>query len=123
VVSAADAEQMAASGNFHGEPPQAGERLQDAVRRIYAQAAVPTETGPVLISTPYVSAMAGLLLLAEALKEADGRLHPYRLNGRYDLDMSGEPPPFTQATVRDMSGRCLCYSPFRRRAYRRLHGI
>jgi hypothetical protein len=123
VVSAVDAAQMASSGKFHGEPPQAGERLHDVVRRIYAQAAVPTDTGPVLISTPFVSAMAGLLLLVEALKEGDMRLHPYRLNGRYDLDMSGEPPPFTQATVRDTSGRCLCYSPFRRRAYTRLHDL
>lgn len=123
VISAVDAEQMAASGKFHGEPPQAGERLQDVVRCIYAQAAVPTGTGPVLISTPFVSAMTGLLLLVEALKEGDPRLHTYRLNGRYDLDMSGEPPPFTQATVRDPSGRCLCYSPFRRGAYRRLHGL
>jgi hypothetical protein len=122
VVSADDAEEMAASGRFHGKPPQAGERLQDVVRRIYAQAAVPTDTGPVLISTPYVSAMAGLLLVAEAIKEGDPELHPYRLTGRYDLDMSGEPPPFTQVTMRDQSGRCLCYSPFRRRAYKRLHG-
>lgn len=123
VVAAADAEKMAASGKFRGEPPRAGERLQDVVRRIYAQAAVPTDTGLVLISTPYVSAMAGLLLLTEALKEGDPRLHLYRLKGRYDLDMSGEPPPLTQATVRDPSGRCLCYSPFRRGAYRRLHGL
>jgi hypothetical protein len=122
-VSAADAEQMAASGKFQGEPPQAGERLQDVVRRIYAQVAVPTDTGPVLISTPFVSAMTGLLLLVEILKESDESLHAYRLRGRYDLDMSGEPPPFTQATVRDPSGRCLCYSPFRRGAYRRLHGL
>jgi len=123
VVSDADAAQMAASGLFQGQPPRAGERLADLQRRIYAQAAVATEGGPVLISTPFVSAMAGLLLLAEALKESDERLHPYRLAGRYDLDMSGEPPPFTQATVRDPSGRCLCHSPFRRRAYRRLHDI
>jgi hypothetical protein len=123
VITDADAAQMAASGRFQGAPPDAGERLQDLVRRIYAQAAVPTAMGAVLISTPFVSAIAGLLLLVEALKESDARLHRYRLNGRYDLDLSGEPPPFTQATVRDKSGRCLCYSPFRRRAYKRLHGI
>jgi hypothetical protein len=123
VISEADAAQMAASGLFHGEPPRVGERLQDLQRRIYAQAAVQTEAGAVLISTPFVSAMTGLLLLVEALKESDQRLHPYRLAGRYELDMSGEPPPFTQTTVRDASGRCLCHSPFRRQAYRRLHGI
>jgi hypothetical protein len=123
VISAADAAQMAGSGRFEGQAPEAGERLQDLVRRIYAQAAVPTVAGQVLISTSFVSAMAGLLLLVEALKEADDRLHAYRLNGRYDLDMSGEPLPFTQATLRDASGRCLCYSPFRRKAYKRLHGI
>jgi hypothetical protein len=123
VVSEADAAEMAASGLFQGRPPQGGERLADLQRRIYAQAAVQMGDGPVLISTPFVSALAGLLLLAEALKESDDRLHPYRLSGRYELDMSGEPPPFTQATTRDPSGRCLCHSPFRRRAYQRLHGV
>ncbi len=123
VVSEADAAQMAASGLFQGEPPQAGERLADLQRRIYAQAVVETDGGQVLISTPFVSSMAGLLLLVEALKESDERLHAYRLAGRYDLDMSGEPPAFTQALVRDQSGRCLCHSPFRRTAFRRLHGL
>jgi|SRR5579884_618278 len=123
VVSEADAAQMVANSLFQGEPPRAGERLADLQRRIYAQAAVQTDAGPILISTPFVSAMAGLLLLVEALKESDERLHPYRLAGRYDLDMSGEPPPFTQATVRDTSGRCLCHSPFRRQAYQRLHWL
>lgn len=122
IVSDADAAAMAASGLFQGEPPRAGERLADLQRRIYAQATVQTEAGPVLISTPFVSAITGLLLLVEMLKESDERLHGYRLVGRYDLDLSGEPPPFTQATVRDSSGRCLCHSPFRRRAYQRLHG-
>lgn len=121
VVSEADAAQMAASGLFQDQPPQAGERLADLQRRIYAQAAVQMDGGPVLISTPFVSAIAGLLLLVEALKESYERLQPYRLAGRYDLDMSGEPPPFTQATVREPSGRCLCHSPFRRQAYQRLH--
>lgn len=123
IVSEADATKIAASGLFEGDPPQAGERLADLQRRIYAQAAVQTDGGQVLISTPFVSAMAGLLLLVEALKESDQRLHPFRLGGRYDLDMSGEPPPFTQALVRDPSGRCLCHSPFRRTAYRKLHGL
>lgn len=122
-ITEADAQQMAASGRFAGEPPCAGERLSDLQRRIYAQAAVQTADGQVLVSTPFVSAMAGLLLLVEAIKDADDRLHTYRLDGRYDLDMSGEPPTFTQATVRDQSGRCLCYSDFRRRAYRRLHAL
>jgi hypothetical protein len=122
IVSDADAAAMAASGLFRGEPPRAGERLADLQRRIYAQATVQTDAGPVLISTPFVSAITGLLLLVEMLKESDERLNGYRLVGRYDLDLSGEPPPFTQATVRDSSGRCLCHSPFRRRAYQRLHG-
>jgi hypothetical protein len=121
IVSAADAAAMAAGGLFQGEPPRAGERLADLQRRIYAQAAVQTDAGAVLISTPFVSAITGLLLLVEMLKESDERLHAYRLTGRYDLDLSGEPPPFTQAMVRDPSGRCLCHSTFRRRAYQRLH--
>ena len=121
-ISEADAQAMAQSGRFAGEAPRGGDRLADLQRRIYAQAAVQTPQGEVLVSTPFVSAMAGLLLLVEALKEADERLHAYRLNGRFDLDMSGEPPGFSAAPVRDQTGRCLCRSPFRRRAYRRLHG-
>lgn len=122
-ISDADAQQMAQSGRFADEPPHAGERLADLQRRIYAQATVATPQGEVLVSTPFVSAVAGLLLLVEALKEADSRLHPFRLAGRYDVDLSGEPPGFTTGATRDATGRCLCYSTFRRRAYRQLHAL
>jgi hypothetical protein len=123
LVSDADAEQMRASGRFQGEPPRPGERLADLDRRIYAQASVQTPEGEVRISTPFVSAMAGVLLLAEAVKEAQPELHSYRLEGRYDIDMSGEPTGITSATPRDPLGRCLCHSPFRRAAHRQLHGF
>jgi hypothetical protein len=122
-VADADAEQMRASGRFKREPPQPGERLADLDRRIYAQASVQTPEGEVRISTPFVSAMAGLLLQVETLKEVEPQLHAYRLEGRYDIDMSGQPAGFTSVAVRDPLGRCLCHSSFRREAYRRLHGL
>lgn len=122
-ISEADAAQMGASGRFQGTPPQAGERLADLDRRIYAQASVQTPEGEVLVSTPFVSAMAGVLLLGEALKEGEPQLHEYRLQGRYDIDMSGQPIGLTSVAPRDPTGRCLCHSPFRRAVYRRLHEL
>lgn len=122
-ISEADAAAMAAAGRFGDQPPQAGERLADLRRRIYAQAAVPAADGEgqVLISAPFVSQMAGLLMVVEALKESTPELAGFRLRGRYDLDLSGQPADYIRALQRDKSGRCLCFSPFRRRAHERLH--
>lgn len=123
-IDAADVAAMAAAGRFGGQPPQTGERLADLRRRIYAQAAVPAtgSEGQVLVSAPFVSQMAGLLMFVEALKQGTSELAGFRLRGRYDLDLSGQPPDYIRALQRDTSGRCLCFSPFRRRVYERLHG-
>lgn len=123
-ISAADAAEIAASGKFAERSPLAGERLADLQRRIYAQAAIPSgeREEQVLVSAPFVSQLGGLLLAAEAIKQALPELAEYRLDGRYDVDQTGPPPGFARLLERDQSGRCLCYSSFRRRAYAELHG-
>jgi hypothetical protein len=125
LISATDAAQMAASGRFGERPPREGERLADLRRRIYAQAAIPAgeREEKVLVSAPFVSQLGGLLLAAEALKASTPELAGYRLSGRYDVDLSGPPPGHTRKTDPDESGRCLCHSAFRRRAFADLHGL
>ncbi|HEY2053158.1 MAG TPA: hypothetical protein VGH14_04390 [Solirubrobacterales bacterium] len=125
LISAADAAAMAATGRFGERPPREGERLADLRRRIYAQAAIPAgeRDQQVLVSAPFVSQLGGLLLAAEALKISTPELADYRLAGRYDVDLTGPPPGFTRMTGPDESGRCLCHSAFRRRAFANLHGL
>ncbi len=122
-ISAADAAEIAASGKFAERAPLAGERLADLQRRIYAQAAIPSgeREEQVLVSAPFVSQFGGLLLATEAIKQALPELADYRLDGRYDVDLTGPPSGFVRRLERDQSGRCLCYSAFRRRAYTELH--
>jgi hypothetical protein len=123
-ISAADAAEIVANGKFTERAPCAGERLADLQRRIYAQAAIPSgeREEQVLVSAPFVSQFGGLLLAVEAIKQAVPELMGYRLNGRYDIDLTGPPPGFVRRLERDQSGRCLCYSAFRRRVYSELHG-
>jgi hypothetical protein len=119
-LSEDDAAAIAASEKFADDPPAAGSRLADLRRRAYAQASIPTADGDLLVSAPHVSAMAGLLGLAEALKASTPALAPFRLAGRVDLDMSGEPLGFVALAPRDKSGRCLCHHGFRRAAWHEL---
>lgn len=122
LLSSADIAAIDASGKLGGDPPSVGERLADLRRQVYAQAVVPIAEGEVLVAAPFVSTQAGLLLLAEAVKHPDPSLEGQRLDGRVDFDMSGEPSGFVSDLTRDETGRCLCYSPHRQRAYRALHG-
>jgi hypothetical protein len=123
-ISASDAAEIAASGKFAERAPLVGERLADLQRRIYAQAAISSgeREEQVLVSAPFVSQFGGLLLASETIKQALPELVDYRLSGRYDVDLTGPPPGFVRRLERDQSGRCLCYSAFRRRAYSELHG-
>lgn len=124
VLEQADIDAIARAGRLPGPPPQLGDRIDDLRRRIYAQAAVPgADGGRVLVSAPHVSAMAGTLMLAEAIKSSTPPLDPYILRGRFDLDMSGGPLGLVLSNRRDETRRCLCWSPFRRRAYARLHNV
>lgn len=117
-----DAHAIAAGGRFGDIPQLAGQRLADLRRHAYAQASVATEDGDLRVSAPHVSAMAGVLGLAEALKHRDPSLESHRVASRLDLDLSGEPTGFVTTSPRDRSGRCLCHHGFRRRVWRDLHG-
>lgn len=95
-----------------------GRRIEDLIRRAYAEAAVPTESGAVVnVSAPAVSWLGGVVVAAEFAKLAAG-LPP--LDRRVDLDLTGTPAGVQRQVARDRSGRCLCASPFRRRASRSL---
>lgn len=90
--------------------------LQDQIW--YSQAPVQTESGPALVTTAFVSALAGFLLLAETIKETDPALAQYRLNHVYEQDLLAIPNEFFYPGERDLTGYCLCHSPLRRRLYR-----
>lgn len=97
-----------------------GRRLDDLLRRAYAEASVPAAGGePVMVSAPCVSWMAGVLAASEVAKAAAGL--PL-VDRRVDLDLSGLPLGAVRRLPRDASGNCLCASPFRQRAARRLYG-
>jgi hypothetical protein len=96
-----------------------GRRLKDLVWRTYAQVAVaPRGQGPVNVSAPYVSWMAGALGAAEIVKRALG-LPP--VGQRVDLDMTGLPQGFMLPAERDTTGRCICWSAARRHWADRLY--
>lgn len=95
---------------------QLPELLQD--RLWYSQAPIETSDGQALVTTAFVSALAGFLLLAEMLKEADPALASYRLSGVYEQELLGVPNEFLYPGKRDATGYCLCHNSMRRRLYR-----
>lgn len=97
-----------------------GRRLEDLIGRIYADAPVPTAAGdPALtIAFPQVSWFAGVLAAVELVKQI--RRLP-TLPGRVDVDLAGLPPGAVRIMPRDHTGRCLCHSAVRRRAWARLY--
>jgi hypothetical protein len=88
----------------------------------YGQAPVQTDYGQALVTTAFVSALAGFLLLAETLKAADPTLAGHRLSGVYQQDLLGVPNGYVYAGDRDATGYCLCHSPLRRRLWREKYG-
>jgi len=88
-----------------------GRRLDDLVRRAYAEVTVPVAgAAPAAVSAPYVSWMGGVLVAAELAKAARGMLP---LDRRVDLEMSGVPLGVRSRRPRNRSGSCLCSSPQR----------
>ena len=113
-LSAADIEVLVESKRLDaaGAIELAGGRLMDVGRaRLYAEAAIPA-LGQARVAAPFVSALAGAILAAEVLKTSG-----MRLDRRVDVDLSGWPTGLTSRPKQDPSGRCLCWSPIRRRAY------
>lgn len=124
VLTAEDIQQAVAQGKVHPDNAHAlvGRRLDDLIRRAYAEAAVPTanpNARPAAVSAPYVSWFAGVLLAAEVDKEALGL--PL-LDRRADVDLSGLPLGVTSRHTRDASGKCLCAQRVRRQWATRLYG-
>ncbi len=97
----------------------AGRRLPEllADEVWYGQAPVQLDDGQALITTAFVSALAGFLLLAEVLKESDPDLAAYRLDGVYEQELLGVPNGFRYHLPQDRSGYCLCGSPLRQSLY------
>jgi hypothetical protein len=98
-----------------------GRRIDDLIRRAYADVAIPQEQDvpPATVTAPYVSQMGGVLITAELLKAALG---VEGINRRYDLDLSGVPMEGVARRPRDASGNCICASPHRHRWAARMYG-
>src|SRR5207248_2865139 len=110
VLTAADVAAAVAAGKIRpeNEAELVGRRLQDLVRRAYAQVTVAVRgQGPVDVSAPYVSWMAGVLGAAEIVKRA---LDLPSVDRQIDFDMMGPPPGFMLPAERDATGQCICWS-------------
>jgi hypothetical protein len=104
---------ISAAGKVAADQAIVGRRLADLLARVYAEATVPVAGTALRVSAPFVSWMAGTILAAEACKPSIGAP---QLDRRVDLDMSGIPTGAVGRRPRDQTGRCLCASPWRRRA-------
>jgi len=126
ILSPEDVERVVGADKLHPEraPELIGRRLDDLIQRVYAQAVV-AESGQAdpaavtAVSTPFVSWIGGLLIVAELAKAAmDAPL----VDRRVDLELSGLPLGAVSRRNRDRSGQCTCHSPHRRRWATRLYG-
>lgn len=97
-----------------------GRRLDDLLRRVYAEIQVPTSGGAPAppVSAAFVSWFVGVLLAAEIVKSA---LANPMIDRRCDVDLSGVPLGLLSRRERDRSGRCTCRQPGRIRWARRLY--
>lgn len=121
-LTEADVALVVASGRVSQDaaPDLVGRRLSDLIGRVYAEAAVPIAgADPIRVSAPFVSWIAGTLIAAEVAKAAAGLC---LIDRRADVDMSGLPPGGVRRLPQDPTGRCLCASPWRRRAAQVLYG-
>jgi hypothetical protein len=107
----ADLDLMVQIGKLTPETAQGllGRRVADLRRRLYAQAAIPSETPgaapPAPLSAPFVSWATGVLLAAELAKASVG-LAP--VERRVEVDLHGYPADFLHRYPADPSGRCAC---------------
>jgi len=121
-LTAGDIAPATEAGKISGDSTNlVGRRVGDLVGRIYADAPVPTADGSaaLTIAFPQVSWFAGVLAAVELVKQI--RALPTLL-GRVDVDLAGLPPGAVRIMSRDDSGRCLCSSGLRQRAWKRLYG-
>jgi hypothetical protein len=77
---------------------------------------------PVKITTAFVSAFAGVLLLAEVIKTLDSSLQAYRVNNSYQQQLLGIPAGGIFQYQREPNGWCLCHSSYRQMIYKGKYG-
>ncbi len=111
----APAELLADVASFQGQPI-----LSFYNRVLYSEAAIVTASGMrARVTTAFVSAFAGALILAEVIKESIGNLHRFRVDNSYRQDLLGIPADGQLRYTRDATGWCACHSGFRQMVYRR----
>jgi hypothetical protein len=107
-------EHLSALDSFLGQP-----LLSFWNRVAYSEAPVQVGESPsVLVTTAFVSAFAGILLLAELIKQSIPELQPYRVNNSYQHQLLGIPAGGVFQYTRDARGWCLCHSTYRLAIYR-----
>lgn len=73
---------------------------------------------PIRVTTAFVSAFAGVLMLAEGIKRSCPELQRYQVSNSYRQELLGVPAGGTFQHARDKQGWCLCHSNFRQAIYR-----
>jgi hypothetical protein len=118
----ADVEAAVGAGRIRADRAEEliGRRVDDLVRRAYAEVTVPIPGAePAAVSAPYVSWMGGLLAAVEVSKAARGLP---TLDRRVDLDLTGVPLGVQSRRLRNITGSCPCASPKRQAWVARLYG-
>jgi hypothetical protein len=118
----ADVEGAVAAGRIRAERAEEliGRRIDDLVRRAYAEVTVPIPGAePASVSAPYVSWMGGLFAAVEIAKAVRGLP---TLDRRVDLDLSGIPLGVQSRRPRNKAGSCPCASPKRQAWAARMYG-
>jgi hypothetical protein len=125
----ADVEQLRRAARLpfelqHNLDRWAGQPLLSLYNRVrYSEASAVTASGTeVRVTTAFVSAFAGVLLLAEVLKSVCHDLVRYRVDNSYRQEMLGVPAGGLMRYQRDTSGVCLCHSAFRQMVFREKYG-
>ncbi len=87
-------------------------------RVAYSEAPIQVGGSPsVLVTTAFVSAFAGVLLLAELIKQSVPELQPYRVSNSYQHQLLGIPAGGVFQYTQDARGWCLCHSTYRLAIY------
>lgn len=126
---AADIEQLRRAARLplqlqHDLDRWAGQPLMSLYNRLpYSEASAVTASGAqVRVTTAFVSAFAGVLLLAELLKKSCPSLEKYNVSNSYRQEMLGIPAGGVMQYERNKSGNCLCHSSFRQMIFREKYG-
>jgi len=71
----------------------------------------------VQVTTAFVSAFAGVLLLSELIKDSVKELEKYKVSNSYQQQLLGIPAAGTFKHQRELQGWCLCHSSYRKAIY------